>query len=320
MPEPTPQDKHTLNGVQDGAIDPVLGDVAPVPAGTPRRRLSQAESYTPELLQDFLLALERTESSLEVWKLIVGAGAKVGLPFVDFVSAGGLQDWRRTLFMRTSYDSSWLQDHYRSDDVRRWSYFRHHAMSRLTPVVTGIEFADEYDPMPEARLAVLREAAARGLRSGFSIPLRQDAPPRAALITFSGPHGRREMRTIVSAHGWALHAIAMMGHQRYLMHFRREFTDRNHITPKQLELLKLIGQGLQDKRIAEQLEISVSAVRQRMAALCQNTGLKSRSEIAALAMSLGVLPDPLHPVEGEEVEELVEMDDVGPRRAPPLRR
>ena len=95
------------------------------------RRLSEAETYTPELLQRFLVRLERTEHSLEVWRLIVDAGRSVALPFVDFVSAKGLQDWRRTLFLRTSYDSSWLTEEYRNDEARQWSILRQHAQHHL---------------------------------------------------------------------------------------------------------------------------------------------------------------------------------------------
>ena len=46
-----------------------------------------------------------------------------------------------------------------------------------------------------------------------------------------------------------------MGHQRYLAHFAAEFTQRNRISDKQRELLEMIGAGMQDKVIAERLEI-----------------------------------------------------------------
>ncbi|SLN09588.1 Autoinducer binding domain protein [Roseivivax jejudonensis] len=284
---------------------------------TPGRVLSAAERYTPELLQGVLARLEATTHSREVWQIIVETGRTVGLPFVDFVSASGMLDWRPTLFVRTSYDADWLMDQYRDPDLRKWSFFRQHALSCLTPLVIGIDFADEYPPVPPARVALLREAAERGMRAGLSIPLRQNAPPQAALLTFSGDHGRREMRAIVKAHGWTLHAMSLIGHQRYLMHFAEEFTERNEITDKQRALLELIGLGLQDKAIAERLGVSISAVRQRMNSLCAKTGLGSRAELAALAMTLGILPDPLRgPTENGPTELLVEMDPAGVRRAP----
>jgi DNA-binding NarL/FixJ family response regulator len=238
--------------------------------------------------------LEYTQSSADVWALIVGVGRALNLPFVDFITADNYADWRRTLFIRTSYDSSWINKINADPEVRKWSCFRTHAISHLTPLAVGLEFVDEYLHVPEARHRVLEEAARRGLRAGFSVPLRSHAPPQAAMITFSGDHAKRDMRRIIQTHGWALNTVAMMGFQRYSMHFASEFTDRNKITEKQRELLEMIGAGLQDKVIAEKLGVSVSAVRQRMNNILGKTGLSNRADLAALAMSVGLVADPLN--------------------------
>ncbi|MBN9888577.1 helix-turn-helix transcriptional regulator [Salipiger abyssi] len=275
------------------------------------RPLSAAEQHVPELLQRFLLQLETTENSRQVWRMLVALGRELKLPFVDFISASSWHGWKKTRFIRTSYDASWLNSYYRDPEISRWSYFRCHAMDYLTPIAIGLEFVDEYKPIPEPRLEVLREAARRGLRAGYSIPLRCNAPPQSALISFSGDHSRRDMLTIINAHGWTLTTAALTAHQRYIYHFGREFAERNRITPKQLELLELLGAGLQDKQIAERLGVSISAIRQRMNALSQNTGMTSRAELAALAMSLGVLPDPLNRPGDREAQTLIEMDEGG---------
>ncbi|APZ53314.1 autoinducer binding domain-containing protein [Salipiger abyssi] len=265
----------------------------------------------PELLQRFLLRLETTETSRQVWRLLVTLGRELQLPYVDFISASSWHGWKKTRFIRTSYDASWVNRYYEDPEMLRWSYFRSHAMNNLTPLAIGLEFADEYKQVPKQRLEILREAARRGIRAGYSIPLRCNAPPQSALISFSGDHSRRDMLTIINAHGWTLTTAALTGHQRYLYHFGREFAQRNRITPKQLELLELLGDGLQDKQIADRLGVSISAVRQRMHALSQNTGMTSRAELAALAMSLGVLPDPLNRPGDGEAQTLIEMDDGG---------
>ena len=253
------------------------------------------------------MKLERTERSRQVWQLIVALGQELNLPYIDFIAASNFRDWRKTLFIRTSYDSNWLQDVNRDPDLQQWSYFRHHAMHYLTPIAVGIEFLDEYRHIPQARVDVLRRAAEKGIRAGFSIPLRTFAPPQAALMTFSGSMSRRQMTEVIKAHGWTLHSAALMAHQRYTQLFAAEFTERNQITPKQTELIELIGLGHQDKVIADMLGISISAVRQRLNALMANTGMKSRTELAALAMFIGILPHPLYPQEGE-IEALTEMD------------
>ncbi len=259
----------------------------------PRRELVEAERHVPELLQGFLVDLEATTHSSHVWRLIVRLGQMLNLPYIDFISASNYHNWKKTLFIRTSYDSSWLNEVNLDPDLHKWSYFRTHAMHYLTPLAVGLEFVDENRHIPEARYKVLREAAKRGIRAGFSIPLRVHAPPQSALITFSGDHSKREMTHIIRTHGWALNTAAVMGHQRYMTHFAAEFTERNAISDKQRELLEMIGGGMQDKVIAERLGISVSAVRQRMNNILAKTGLGNRAELAALAMSMGLLPDPL---------------------------
>ncbi|TCL08205.1 DNA-binding NarL/FixJ family response regulator [Shimia isoporae] len=225
--------------------------------------------------------------------MIVDIGRTLNLPYIDFVTANNYADWQKMLFVRTSYDSSWLNAFNTDPEIIKWSYFRTHAMERLTPIAIGLEFIDEYMHIPEQRYKVLEEAARRGLRAGFSVPLRSHAPPQSSMITFSGDHSKREMKRIIQTHGWVLNTVAVMGFQRYMTHFSAEFIDRNRISEKQRELLEMIGGGLQDKVIAEQLGVTVSAVRQRMNNLLSKTGLNNRADLAALAMSVGLVPDPL---------------------------
>lgn len=258
-----------------------------------RRPLVAAETHTPDLLRDFLVDLETTQHSSEVWRLLVELGRRLGLPYIDMISSSNFANWQRTQFIRTSYDSSWLNEINQDPDLARWSYFRSHAMHCLTPIAVGMEFAEDYRHIPQARYEVLREAAKRGLKAGFSIPLRLHAPPQAALITYSGDHSKREMEHIIRMHGWTLHAAALSAHQRYMTHFAAEFSERNQLTKKQHQLLRMIGRGMQDKVIAEELGVTISAVRQRMKNILTKTGLTNRAELAALAMSMGILPDPL---------------------------
>lgn len=105
----------------------------------------------------------------------------------------------------------------------------------------------------------------------------------------------------------------MAAHQRDMTHFSAEVPECNRISPKQLELLETIGRGLRDKQIATELGISVSAVRQRPNSLIDRTGLTGRTALAGLAMSMGVLPDPLHGPDHEAAEMLIEMDSGGVR-------
>ncbi|MEM6729643.1 MAG: LuxR C-terminal-related transcriptional regulator, partial [Pseudomonadota bacterium] len=258
------------------------------------RSLSAAEGHTPLLLRRFLADLEDTENTLDVWQLLVALGRDMDTPFIDFITAASWQDWKKTLFIRTSYDSSWLNEINKDPEIGEWSIFRSHAIDHLTPVVFGHEFSDLHPKLPASRRAVLETMAGLGLRAGFAVPLRLHAPPQAGIISFVGDHDRAEFERLIAEHGWTMTMAALVGHQKYMTHFNAEFSERNEITEKQRVLLRLIGSGLQDKHIAHELGISISAVRQRMAALQDKTGLANRTDLAALAMSLGIVPDPLN--------------------------
>ncbi len=262
------------------------------------REVLVSESHTPDRLRDFLLDLERTKHSTDVWKLLVALSKRLKLPFVDFIVATNFQNWRKTLFIRTSYDSKWLNEANKNPEIGQWSYFRSHAIERLTPIAIGIEYVDEYHKLPKERLAVLHKIAKLGMRTGFSIPLRSFAPPQTGLISFGGDFSKKEFNALIKEHGWTLNSAATMAYNRYMTHFLAEFPERMGISEKQCELLELIGLGMQDKSIANELSISISAVRQRMRTLLEKTGVSTRSELAALAMSVGFLPDPLNREQG----------------------
>jgi DNA-binding CsgD family transcriptional regulator len=272
-----------------------------------RRLLMDAERHTPSLLHNFLRDLEDTENTLEVWTLLIALGTEMGTPYIDFICASSFLNWRKTQFIRTSYDSTWLNKVNKNPEVSKWSYFRSHAMLHLTPIVVGSEYLDEYRTLPKARIDVVKMAADLGLRAGFSVPLRLYAPPQAGLVTFIGDHSRAEFDKIVQEHGWTMNTAALVAHQKYMTHFVAEFFERNEITEKQRVLLELIGLGLQDKQIAFDLGVSVSAVRQRMTHLLEKTGLQNRADLAALAMSLGVVPNPLNRPGATEAEIKIDM-------------
>lgn len=268
----------------------------PAPSGTDRLPRSGfgAESFFPPRMQRFLRRLEGTESSDEVWEMIKELGRDVGLPFIEFIAASDYGEWRRTAFVLSSYDADWLHALYTDPQLYRATYFRSHGITSMTPIVIGLEFLREYHPMPDGRIRVLREAARRGLRAGIAIPLRQHMPRQSAQMSFVGDHDRGALLDILAAEGWTLTHCAQAAHQRYLMHFAQEYVQRLRITEKQLELMTLIGRGYLDKHIADHLKVSVSAVRQRLNALMQKTSTANRVELAALAMSIGLLPDPLN--------------------------
>ena len=54
------------------------------------------------------------------------------------------------------------------------------------------------------------------------------------------------------------------------------------LTPRQLDVLRLLGQGLPDEEIMRSLDLSIGAVRIHVAALLRNLGVRNRSAAAAV--------------------------------------
>jgi DNA-binding CsgD family transcriptional regulator len=167
--------------------------------------------------------------------------------------------------------------------------------------MVGPAYFDEMGPLSEDKRRHINLAAQMGLEAGVAFPLRMGDPGQAALMTFGGAFSREAFDAILQQHGWTLHAAALSAHTRYTELFKLEFVERNQLTEKQKELLRLVGQGLMDKQIAHLLGISFSAVRQRLATVQQKTGAANRADLAALAMRVGLVADPLLKEHGDDL-------------------
>ena len=157
----------------------------------------------------------------------------------------------------------------------------------------------------------MNKTAEFGLRSGLAIPLRMNEPGQAAHIIFGGRKSRAEFDALLDQHGWAMHAIALSAHTRYIELFKAEFCERNELTAKQTELVTLVGRGLLDKQIAHELGVSFSAVRQRLSAVQLKTGCSNRAALAALAVRIGLVPDPMLAMHRSDLTVFLSMGDGG---------
>lgn len=259
------------------------------------------ETFVPAPLLDFLLRLERTCSTDAVWELVVDLARSLDLSVVDYVFATDYRDWEKAQFIRTTFDSSWLEHVRRLPHIRHTSDFRTHGCRFLTPVLIGTAYLDEMGPISVDKRRHMDLSAAMGLQAGVAIPLRMGDPGQAALMAFGGRHDKAGFDRIVATHGWTLHAAALSAHARYTELFKSEFISRSELTEKQQELLTLVGRGWMDKQIAHHLGISFSAVRQRLAAVQTKTGTQTRSDLAAIAARVGLVPDPLLKAHGADL-------------------
>ncbi|MEL7116096.1 MAG: LuxR C-terminal-related transcriptional regulator [Pseudomonadota bacterium] len=257
------------------------------------RTIAPNETFVPANLRDGLIALEATRTSDDVWNLLLEFTYSIGLTELEYVFATDYRDWEKAQFIRTTVTSDWI-DHAQSDpDVRKLSVFRTHSVHRLTPVVIGIVYSDDCPDLSDKRRHLWDRSKDFGQTAGFTVPLRMTEPGQAAHIMYGGLHSKEGFDAVLKEHGWAMHALALSAHVRHLELFKSEFLQRNKLTDKQKELLRLVGQGMLDKQIAHELGISFSAVRQRLAIVQQKTGTANRAELAALAMRVGLVADPL---------------------------
>lgn len=251
------------------------------------------EKFIPAALLDFLLRLESTRSTNDVWALILDLADGLGLGVVDYVYATDFRNWENAQFIRTTFSSQWLDYVQHYPHIRYTSNFRMHGCKFLTPMLVGPAYFDQMGEISADKRRHILLSAEMGLEAGIAFPLRMGDAGQAAIMAFGGKFTREAFDALLKQHAWTLHAAALTAHTRYTELFKLEFMDRNHLTEKQRELIRLVGQGRMDKQIAHELGISFSAVRQRLASVQQKTGTQNRADLAALAMRLGLVEDPL---------------------------
>ena len=62
----------------------------------------------------------------------------------------------------------------------------------------------------------------------------------------------------------------------------------DELTPRQVEILKLLRHGLSNKEIARELDLSPFTVRSHVSALMKNLGVSNRAAASAIAASYGL--------------------------------
>ena len=258
------------------------------------RQPGVTDGHVPELLQTTLSDLEHAKTSKDVWDVILQLASTVRLPYVDLVYAPS-ERAEAPPSVRKNYKSDWLDHVYAGSGSSGWRNLRLPLSHGLSPTLTGLNFQENHPDLTVIQQRAYEAAANNGLASSFAIPVAMHVPPYQGTLTFSGEASRREVLAILRAHGWALQTVALTGFTKLIIAHLNEFKAGANMTDKQADILRLLGRGMKDREISDCLGVTVSAVRQRMTALSNNTGLQSRAELAALAMSLGLLGDPTQP-------------------------
>lgn len=247
----------------------------------------------PERLLTFLLTLERLKRTEDVWNAILCFARSIELDHVDYVFATDFRNWEKAQFIRTTMHSRWFDFIKQFPHIRHTSNFRMHGVKYLTPMKIGPVYFDDMGTISEDKRRHVVLAGEMGFEAGVALPLRTGEIGQAAMIALAGRHSREGFDRIWAEHGWTIHVAMMSAHLRHTELFKAEFSERNELTEKHQELIRLVGEGLMDKQIAEALNISFSAVRQRLISVQKKIGVQNRADLAAVAARMGLVADPL---------------------------
>jgi DNA-binding NarL/FixJ family response regulator len=156
------------------------------------------------------------------------------------------------------------------------------------------------------RLAVASEAEAEvlvlELRPGERVPedaaafdgallVLSDDPAHAADMALAGvlPHGAADAQIVAAVAALAAGlSVRLPGRHDPPGFAAREATPRPALTPREVEILALVGEGLSNKAIARRLSISAHTVKYHLEAVFAKLGVRSRAEAVTRGLRLGV--------------------------------
>ena len=162
------------------------------------------------------------------------------------------------------------------------------AVRLLTPDVVLIDVA-----LPSggaALTASLTESPTPGVTAVIVIGEQTAGDPRVREMLRAGARGvvmiDADAATLcravsAAARGDALFTDEVL-HGLYDVAAPEAFEQPSALTPREREVRALVAQGLPDKRIAEQLHISVKTVEKHVGAVLRKTGARNRTELAAM--------------------------------------
>jgi PAS domain S-box-containing protein len=156
--------------------------------------------------------------------------------------------------------------------------------NRLLPQATGRQFGD-----------LLAPEEAESARRRFARRVSGETPFVDHAMVLTTSTGERHAVEISSAPLREGHRIVgVFGIVRSDRHLRQRVGARPtpSLTPRQHEVLQLLGAGLTTRQMAEQMGLSVETVRNHVRAVLAQLGAGSRLEAVLLAHRLGVLETP----------------------------
>jgi DNA-binding CsgD family transcriptional regulator len=236
---------------------------------------------------DFLTTLGSACSTADVWsataRYLEGLGFTHSIyTFVDPNTSHAPRVW-------TTMPEGWCK-HYVEQNYQRVDPFFRYCCSTLAPIRTGPEYLDEYDFLTGPERRIVLEAGETGFRSGFSAPIRLLGGQGFGGWNFGSRFGRRELDTLLKAHGPDLRLAGLYVHE-YVERLSQP-TDKPptrywRLTVRERECLLWLGRGLRTAAIADRLGIAPVTVDLHFKGARTKLNAATREEALAKAILCG---------------------------------
>ena len=193
-----------------------------------------------------------------------------------------LRDRDRTVFHIIDWTEEWTRFYLRTGLLNRDPVVE--ALAARTSSFTWSELRADRT-FSRAGQEALSLAAAAGWTEGLAVPLPQGGS-RRGLVSMAGTRPVTDPAIIAYL---TLISICLFHHARTLVPSQGFAIPPAGLTEREIECLRLVARGLSDKAIATTLGIAVSTAHEFVEKAKRRLKVKSRPELVAVAVSLGIV-------------------------------
>lgn len=145
-------------------------------------------------------------------------------------------------------------------------------------------------PAPQAFIAGVAPLLSGFARAGTWLPPTEVDPGLRRLARAAASAGMPSLRGVwATASGWTRFALQQDSPGDALSVRTSPFTMPHALTPREVEVLTLVAVGMGNREIADHLVVSERTVHSHLGHLLAKTGVRSRTELAVLAVSSNLL-------------------------------